>query len=172
MKTITIGLLVFICWLSLSTWLYVCKIKGLCGTPETEQVSALKADAYPADSMPNRPAVKPVIPENLIVYFAYDKSEFLPSSDVSKFYDASIAYMIQNPNAGLQIIGHTDSKGSDKYNQALGLRRAQSLIEYFISKGIAAEKLKIDSKGEKEPVENNSSDEGRAKNRRAAVTIK
>ena len=173
MKIITIGFLVFICWLSLSTWLYLCKIKDLCGSPETAQLTAINVNnAITADSIPKTLAAKPAIPDKLLVYFAYDKSEFIPGSDVSKFYDASIAYMIQNPNAALQIIGHTDSKGSDEYNQALGLRRAQSLIEYFKSKGIAVEKLKIESKGENEPAENNSTDDGRAKNRRAAVTIK
>lgn len=173
MKTITIGFLVFIFWSSLSTWFYVCKIKGLCGRPETVQVSALKVnDAYSADSVPETLAAKPAMPDRLLVYFAYDKSDFIPGSDISKFYDASITYMNQSPNAALQIIGHTDSKGSDEYNQALGLRRAQSLIEYFKSKGIPVEKLKVESKGEKEPAENNSTDEGRAKNRRAAVTIK
>lgn len=91
---------------------------------------------------------------------------------VSKFYDASITYMFHNPDAGLNIIGYTDSKGSDEYNKALGLRRAQSVKDYFEGKGIPMQKLTIESKGEKEPAEDNSTDDGRAKNRRATVTIK
>jgi outer membrane protein OmpA-like peptidoglycan-associated protein len=173
MKILVTGVLVFVCWASLSTWFYVCKIKGLCGEHELIMISTIKVnDAYTADSLPNTLAAKPAMPDNLLVYFAYDKSEFITGSDVLKFYDASISYMFHNPDAGLQIIGHTDSKGSDEYNQALGFRRARSVQDYFECKGIPVGKLKIESKGEKEPAENNTSDEGRAKNRRVSVTIK
>jgi len=173
MKILTTGFLVFVCWASLSTWFYVCKIKGMCGAHETIIVNSIKVkDAFTADSLPNTLAAKPVMPDNLLIYFAFDKSEFVTESDISKYYDASISYMFHNPAAGLQIIGHTDAKGSDEYNQALGFRRAESVKDYFEGKGIPVEKLTIESKGEKEPAENNSSDEGRAKNRRVTVTIK
>jgi OOP family OmpA-OmpF porin len=69
------------------------------------------------------------------------------------------------------ITGYTDDKGSDIYNQALGYRRAQSVQDYFKSKGVTAEKITLDSKGEKEPAENNSTDVGRSKNRRASISI-
>jgi outer membrane protein OmpA-like peptidoglycan-associated protein len=173
MKILSIGFLVFVCWVSLSTWLYVCKIKGLCGEHELIMISTIKVkDAYTADSLPNTLAAKPAMPGNLLVYFAYDKSEFITGSDASEFYDASITYMFHNPDAGLKITGYTDSKGSDEYNQALGLRRAQSVKDYFEGKGIHIQKLTIESKGEKEPAEDNRTDVGRAKNRRATVTIK
>ncbi len=173
MKILTIGFLVFVCWASLSTYLYVCKIKGLCNERETALISTVKVnDAYIADSLPDTLAAEPAMPDKLLIYFEFDKSEFVSGSDVSGFYDVSITYMNHNSEAGLLITGHTDSKGSDKYNQALGYRRAQSVMDYFEDEGIPARKITIDSKGEKEPAENNSTDEGRAKNRRASVTIK
>lgn len=173
MKILTIGFLVFVCWASLSTYLYVCKIKGLCNEKENVLISTVKVNgAYTADSLQNTLAAEPAMPEKLLIYFAFDKSAFVSDSDESGFYDASITYMYHNSEAGLLITGHTDSKGSDEYNQALGYRRAQSVSDYFESKGIPAGKITIDSKGEKEPAENNSTDAGRAKNRRASVTIK
>lgn len=173
MKTLIIGFLVFLGWSSISTYLYVCKIKGLCSPHETIMISTIKVnDAYTADSLPNTLAEIPAMPDKLFVYFAFDKSEFISDPDLTKFYDASITYMFHNSDAGLRIIGHTDAKGSDEYNQALGYRRAQSVQNYFESKGISAEKIKIESKGEKEPAENNGTDEGRSKNRRATITIK
>lgn len=173
MKILITGLLVFICWSSLSTWLYVCKIKGLCGGHETIIVSPIKVnDAFVADSLPNTLAEMPAFPENVMVYFPFDKSVFISDSGISKYYDASTAYMVNNPDAKVQITGHTDSKGSDEYNQALGLRRARSVLDYFEGKGIPAGKLTIESRGETEPAENNSTDEGRSKNRRVTVTIK
>ena len=173
MKILTTGFLVFVCWASLSTWLYVCKIKGLCGEHELILISTIKVDdVYTADSLPNTLAAKPVMPDKLLVYFAFDKSEFITDSDVPRFYDASVTYMFHNSDAGIKIIGYTDSKGSDNYNMDLGYRRANSVREYFKNKGIPAEKISVESKGEKEPAENNDSEEGRAKNRRATVTIK
>jgi len=173
MKILTIGFLVFVSWASLSTYLYVCKIKGLCNEREAILISTVKVkDEYTADSLPNTLAAKPVMPENLLIYFAFDKSAFQSDSEISRFHDALLTYMYHNSKAGLLITGHTDAKGSDEYNLALGYRRAESIKDYFKGKGIPDEKITIDSKGEKEPVENNSSDEGRAKNRRATVTIK
>ena len=173
MKTLIIGFIVFLGWTGMSSYIYICKIKGLCIEHETILVSTIKVDnAYTADSLPDTLADKPSMPDKLLVYFPFDKSVFISDSDISKYYDVSITYMFHNPDAGLQIIGYTDSKGSDEYNMALGLRRAKSVMDYFKSKGIPVEKITIDSKGEKEPVENNNSDEGREKNRRATVTIK
>jgi outer membrane protein OmpA-like peptidoglycan-associated protein len=173
MKTLIIGFIVFLGWTGLSSYIYVCKIKGLCSEHETILVSTVKVnDAYTTDSLPNTLAERPAMPDKLLIYFAFDKSEFISDPDLTKFYDASITYMFHNTDAGLRIIGHTDAKGSDEYNQALGYRRAQSVQNYFESKGIPAEKITIESKGEKEPSEDNNSEEGRAKNRRVIVTIK
>jgi len=173
MKTLIIGFIVFLGWTCMSSYIYICKIKGLCSEQEAILLSTMKVnDVYTADSLPDTLAASPSAPNQLLHYFAYDKSEFITDSAVSKFCDASIAYMLHNPDAGLQIIGHTDAKGSDEYNQALGFRRAQSVLDYFEGKGMPVEKLKAGSKGEKEPAENNSTDEGRAKNRRVTVTIK
>jgi len=172
MKTLIIGFIVLLVWSGMCTYLYVCKIKGLCGTHETIMVSTIKInDVYTADSLPNTLAEKPAMPDKLFVYFAFDKSEFISDPSLTKFYDASVTYMFHNSGAGLRIIGHTDATGSDEYNQALGYRRAQTVQSYFESKGIPSEKIKIESKGEKEPAVNNSTIEGRAKNRRATITI-
>ncbi|MCA1757670.1 MAG: OmpA family protein [Bacteroidales bacterium] len=80
--------------------------------------------------------------------------------------------MLSNPEAEIHITGHTDAIGSDEYNMALGYRRAHSAKVFFESKGFPSDKITIDSRGEKEPAEDNTTHEGRAKNRRASVTIK
>ncbi|MCF8226952.1 MAG: OmpA family protein [Bacteroidales bacterium] len=174
MKILTTGFLVFVCWASFSTFLYVCKIKGFCNEKETTLVSNLTvSDSMAADSLPDTLALQPdLITENLLIYFAFDKSSFAPDSSISGYYDKSMAFMQRYSGARLHITGHTDAIGSDGYNKALGYRRAQSVQDYFESKGFPPDKITIESKGEKEPVENNITDEGRAKNRRAYVTIK
>jgi OOP family OmpA-OmpF porin len=174
MRILIIGFLVFCGWAALSTWIYVCKIKGLCGEPTTiqaETVSQQEAIAY--DTVP-QPAIQPqvVIPDNLVIYFAYNVSDFTPDAATNKFFDESNAYINQNLQARLHITGHADARGTDQYNQELGLRRAQSVQAYFESKGMSSGKIVIESRGEKEPADDNNTDAGRAKNRRTVLTIK
>jgi len=67
------------------------------------------------------------------------------------------------------VIGHTDSSGSDAYNQKLSERRAQSVATYLEGKGIGAGRLAVSGKGESEPVADNATKEGRAQNRRVVL---
>lgn len=185
MKILTVGFLVFICWASLSSYIYVCKMNGWCnvGTAVLTSV-AMPNDASAVDLGSNAVSdsslqalddsmkdVTAAIPELLFVRFEFDISTFQPDLYLHDFYDASTAYMGQNSESVLIITGHTDAIGSDAYNQSLGYRRAQSVLNYFESRGVAAARIKIDSKGEKEPIETNRTGEGRAINRRASVLI-
>jgi outer membrane protein OmpA-like peptidoglycan-associated protein len=69
-----------------------------------------------------------------------------------------------------QIEGHTDSKGSDAYNLRLSQRRAQSVVQYLIEQiGVEADRLFAVGKGEQEPIADNSTGEGRQKNRRVQI---
>jgi outer membrane protein OmpA-like peptidoglycan-associated protein len=172
MKTLITGFLIFACWSSLATWIYVCKIRGLCNETEYIVVNApAVSEELSNDSLSVIPVLIPVAPEMHMVYFEFDKSSFIIDSMLTSFSDSSITYMNHSQESGLLITGHTDAVGSVDYNQALGYRRAQSIKDFFESKGIVPEKIATDSKGEQEPVENNSTDEGRAKNRRVSVII-
>jgi OmpA-OmpF porin, OOP family len=68
-------------------------------------------------------------------------------------------------------IGHTDSIGSDAYNQKLSVRRAESVKAYLVSKGIEANRVYTEGKGKKQPVADNKTREGRAKNRRVEIEV-
>jgi OOP family OmpA-OmpF porin len=68
-------------------------------------------------------------------------------------------------------VGNTDSVGSDAYNMALGQRRAQSVKAYLVSKGVDGSRIYTESKGKSNPVANNATDEGRAKNRRTDIEV-
>jgi outer membrane protein OmpA-like peptidoglycan-associated protein len=169
MKILLIGLLAFTGWSSLSSYLYVCRIKGLCSENVSAQTTvANHIEAIISDTIVREPAL---IPKDLTIYFAFDKSEFKPDAKAIHYFDESNAFLEQNSNSLLTITGYTDSVGSFEYNQALGYRRAQSMQHFFESKGIVANKIRLKSKGESDPADNNNSEAGRANNRRAAITI-
>lgn len=174
MKILIIGFLAFFGWSALSTHLYVCKIKGLCDEPMTMQTQVTDNKDIIAGNTSGKPLApeQAASPGELSIYFAFDKSEFNSDSVTDKYFDKSNTYLDQNSQARLSITGYTDAIGSNEYNQALGYRRAQRLQNYFESKGIPANKVIIESKGEKEPAEDNNTSAGRANNRRTEITIK
>ena len=68
-------------------------------------------------------------------------------------------------------VGHTDSVGSDDYNQKLSLRRAEAVKAYLVSKGVDTARVYTEGKGETQPMADNATAEGRAKNRRVTVEV-
>lgn len=174
MKILIIGFLALFGWSALSTHFYVCKIKGFC----REQVTAVSDVVKPEMAIPHDSLSKPLVveqelvPESILIYFAFDKSDFNSGTISDKYLNESNKYLDQNPQAKLNITGHTDAIGSDEYNQALGLRRARRVESYFERKGVPANRIIVESRGEKEPADNNSTIAGRANNRRTVIKIK
>jgi OOP family OmpA-OmpF porin len=68
-------------------------------------------------------------------------------------------------------VGHTDSDGSDAYNQKLSVRRAEAVKDYLTSKGVEKNRVYTEGKGEKQPVADNKTKEGKAKNRRVEIEV-
>jgi OOP family OmpA-OmpF porin len=68
-------------------------------------------------------------------------------------------------------VGHTDSVGADAYNQGLSVRRSEAVKAYLVSKGIERNRVYTEGKGEKQPVADNKTAEGRAKNRRVEIEV-
>ncbi len=77
--------------------------------------------------------------------------------------------LMNNPNTAITIVGHTDDKGSDSYNMQLSLRRAESVVAYLRSRGVASSRLSAEGRGESEPRASNATADGRAMNRRVEI---
>lgn len=103
------------------------------------------------------------------VLFDFDKSDLTPAAKAQ--LDTLMDKLRNADVVSIKVIGHTDSKGSDAYNQALSERRASSVAAYLLSQGLAPNKLTSEGRGESEPVADNASDEGRAENRRVELHI-
>lgn len=85
--------------------------------------------------------------------------------------DELVSFLEQNQNAKVQIFGHTDSTGSELFNIKVSQERAESVAKYLEGSGIAEDRITVIAKGESEPVAENSTKEGRAKNRRVEIII-
>jgi len=103
------------------------------------------------------------------VLFDFDKSDLTPAAKAQ--LDTLMDKLRNADVVSIKVIGHTDSKGSDAYNQALSERRASSVAAYLLSQGLAPNKLTSEGRGESEPVADNTTDEGRAQNRRVELHI-
>jgi|SRR5450830_1311978 len=75
------------------------------------------------------------------------------------------------PNTEIRIIGHTDNTGSDAVNNPLSINRAASARDYLVSRGVDARRIQIDGRGEHEPIADNSTEAGRARNRRIEIYL-
>ena len=124
----------------------------------------------PPPAPPAPASVKQSITIQAEALFDFDKSVLKPAG--KKSIDDAIAKMQQIDVQMVIATGHTDSIGTDAYNQKLSERRATSVKEYMVSKGVAAAKITTLGKGETQPVATNKTKEGRAKNRRVDIEFK
>jgi len=81
------------------------------------------------------------------------------------------ANLNQYPNSLIDVYGHTDSTGSDQYNQALSERRASTVANYLVMQGVSAARIRSQGYGETMPIASNDTIEGRARNRRVEIKI-
>jgi len=125
------------------------------------------APAKPAPAKPKPVAEKVTLAADVL--FDFDKS-VLKSEGKAKLDD--LATKVNAINLEVVIaIGHTDSIGSDAYNQKLSVRRAESVKAYLVSKGVAPNRIYTEGKGEKQPVASNKTKDGRQKNRRVEIEV-
>ncbi|OGI43160.1 MAG: hypothetical protein A2150_03815 [Candidatus Muproteobacteria bacterium RBG_16_64_11] len=124
-----------------------CGDKAPAKAPAVEKIS-LKADAH----------------------FDFDKSN-LKAGD-KKELDAAAAKIKPMKIESITVTGHTDNVGTDAYNQKLSERRAEAVKKYLVGKGVNAGQIQTQGKGESQPVADNKTADGRAKNRRVDIEFK
>lgn len=131
------------------------------------------APAAAAPARPPAPAPAPAVASKVTyaadAFFDFDKSVLKPEGK-AKLDD--LVGKVKGINLEVIIaVGHTDSVGSDAYNQRLSVRRAEAVKAYLVSKGIEQNRVYTEGKGEKQPVADNKTSEGRAKNRRVEIEV-
>lgn len=103
------------------------------------------------------------------VNFDYDKHDLRP--DALPILDEALKVLQRYPELRIEVAGHTDYFNTEEYNQALSERRAKAVREYFVSKGIAADRMTAKGYGESQPIADNETPEGQSKNRRVELRV-
>ena len=171
------------CWRNAS-WTPATAAKGCDGAlapapaPAPAPAAAAPAPApaaapAPAPARPPAPAPAPAAATKVTyaadAFFDFDKVVLKPEGK-AKLDD--LVNKIKAINLEVIIaVGHTDSVGSDAYNQKLSVRRSEAVKAYLVSKGIEKNRVYTEGKGEKQPVADNKTTEGRAKNRRVEIEV-
>ena len=161
------------CWRNAS-WTPATAAPG-CG-PAPVASKAVEAPPAPKAAAPApAPAPAPQAPAASKVtyaadaFFDFDKATLKPAGK-AKLDD--LVGKVKGINLEVIIaVGHTDSVGSDVYNQKLAVKRAESVKAYLVSKGIEKNRIYTEGKGEKQPVADNKTNEGRGKNRRVEIEV-
>lgn len=106
----------------------------------------------------------------ILINFDFDRSS-IREADRDEL-EKGLNFIRKYPKAKIRLAGHTDSVGTDAYNQGLSERRAASTKKYFVSEGkTEAKRISTVGYGESKPVASNKTDEGRAQNRRVEILI-
>ena len=160
------------CWRNAS-WTPATAAPG-CGPAPAAPAPAPKAvEAPPAPKAAPAPAPQAPAASKVTyaadAFFDFDKATLKPAGK-AKLDD--LVGKVKGINLEVIIaVGHTDNVGSDVYNQKLAVKRAESVKAYLVSKGIEKNRIYTEGKGEKQPVADNKTTEGRAKNRRVEIEV-
>jgi OOP family OmpA-OmpF porin len=156
---------------------YIRDSSGNCVRTSSWKVEDMTVDCGaepPVAKMAPPPPPAPVYEKNTMAaeaLFDHDKSVLKPEGkaalhDIGETIKAKGARVVD-----IDIIGHTDSDGSEEYNQALSVRRAESVKDYLVSEDVDASIIDTSGEGESNPVASNATKEGRAQNRRVDINV-
>ena len=170
-KSIILIMMIFVSMLSISRSLTTTEMRE-----NTIRINALELVKVEKEQEQVKETPKKEIPKKVTVVmdertllFDFDKSvvkeQYIP------ILKNVIDYMIEN-NYDVTIVGHTDSKGSESYNEKLAMRRATSVKEKLLELGLSSDRIVgLEGRGELEPVASNDTEEGRAQNRRIEFNL-
>ena len=139
--------------------------------PVTVTVTCPQDDKSASDTVTIQVTKPPVIEYTFEdVHFDFDRYSLRP--EATRALDEAVRTLQDNPNVRIEIEGHTCNIGTAEYNLALGERRATSVREYLVSRGVGADRMRTVSYGEERPKYDNSREETRRLNRRAALVVR
>jgi len=112
-----------------------------------------------------------VVLENIVKHFHFPSNEAELDTLATQYLDSLVESLVDNPDWLIDISGHTDDVGDEELNRSLSRERALSVGWYLAQQGISRRRIRIRGFGEQQPLDDNSTREGRANNRRVEITI-
>ena len=103
------------------------------------------------------------------ISFASGSARLAPA--LEPILDRFAQTLAENPKTTVRIVGHTDSTGNDAINDPLSVNRASSVRNYLVARGVASNRIAIDGRGSREPIADNATEAGRARNRRVDIFV-
>lgn len=147
-----------------------CEYANLVQAPEAPSGTVVASAPLPPPPAPSSPVpTASKVTYAMDAFFDFDKSllkvEGMAMLDnlVSKIKDINLEVVI--------VVGHADNVGTDAYNRRLSMRRSEAVKAYLVSKGVERHRVYLEAKGETQPVADNNTEQGRAKNRRVEIEI-
>ncbi|MEO8152094.1 MAG: OmpA family protein [Rhizobacter sp.] len=104
------------------------------------------------------------------ISFSVNRADIKP--ELRAVLDPFATSLQGDPNVRVSVVGHTDSTGSDAVNNPLSLERAHSVRDYLAARGVSAARIETSGRGEREPIADNGTDAGRARNRRVEIFLR
>ena len=109
--------------------------------------------------------------DKIILYFESNEQKINLTAEQRSYLDRLKLYLEQNPDAKAKVTGHTDSAGNDKWNMRLSRKRSEFVRDFMINQGIAKRQIRNEGIGPDEPIASNSTEKGKALNRRVEITL-
>lgn len=116
------------------------------------------------------PDAQPMTLPLAYINFKYNTAE-ISGADPIPVLEEVARLMKQNPSMQVKVVGHTDSRGADQYNQSLSVRRAEAVRDYLVKRGVEASRFQTEGMGEAQPVDSNDTEIGMARNRRIEFKV-
>jgi len=139
-------------------------------TNQPKESPAIKAAVLaPVEDRSDGTSALPSTPQKSTVLFGFDQAVLTPEAQA--LLDQQLATLQATELMVVVAVGHTDSVGGEQYNLSLSTRRAAAVRDYLLSRGVSVQRVYIEGRGESDPLVNNTTESGRAKNRRVEIEL-
>ena len=151
-----------------------CKAKKPVQTPAAPVEAPAPAPAAPAPapapvSSAPAPAPTPTAPDYNFANIQFEFNSGILKTESYPIMDKAAAAMKQDPSVKFVLRGHASAEGTDAHNMALSIERANSVKAYLVNSGVSGDNLIVKGFGDKKPIADNSTEEGRVRNRRVEI---
>ncbi|HTH55507.1 MAG TPA: PorP/SprF family type IX secretion system membrane protein [Cyclobacteriaceae bacterium] len=136
-----------------------------------ESVRVEKTEIISTEAKAGKIKHDPLVIEKITLHFHFEYNSVDLDDETEKYLGELTATLAENGNLKLKITGFTDNRGNEKYNLHLSKKRAEEVKRFLVKSGIAAERITADGKGMSDPLNGNSTEEERSKNRRVEISV-